>query len=101
MWDPETVPGCYFNQMRYSTGTCSDAKGATVVRTVNIVQRQVPINKILYHGLKLLICLLQLDFKLEFCQSEWLNLTAFLGTADSEVHVVHMSHVIVAYTLES
>ena len=29
---------------------------------------------------------------------KWLNLMAFLGTADSEVHV---SHVIVAYTLES
>ena len=33
--------------------------------------------------------------------SEWLNLTAFLGTADSEVHIVHSSRVIVAYTLES
>ena len=33
--------------------------------------------------------------------SEWLNLTAFLGTADSEVHIVHISHVIIAYTLES
>ena len=30
--------------------------------------------------------------------SEWLNLTAFLGTADSEVHIVHISHVIIAYT---
>ena len=29
---------------------------------------------------------------------EWLNLTAFLGTADSEVH---MSRVFIAYTLES
>ena len=33
--------------------------------------------------------------------SELLNLTAFLGTADSEVHIVHISHVIIAYTLES
>ena len=33
--------------------------------------------------------------------SEWLNLRAFLGTADSEVHIVHISHVIIAYTLES
>ena len=33
--------------------------------------------------------------------SEWLNLAAFLGTADSEVHIVHISHVITAYTLES
>ena len=33
--------------------------------------------------------------------SEWLNLAAFLGTADSEVHVVHKSRVIIAYTLES
>ena len=33
--------------------------------------------------------------------SEWLNLTAFLGTADSEVHIVHISRVITAYTLES
>ena len=24
--------------------------------------------------------------------SEWVNLTAFLGTADSEVHIVHISH---------
>ena len=30
--------------------------------------------------------------------SEWLDLTAFLGTADSEVH---MSSVIIAYILES
>ena len=34
--------------------------------------------------------------------SEWLNLlTAFLGTADSEVHIVHINRVIVAYRLES
>ena len=33
--------------------------------------------------------------------SEWLNLTAFLGTAYSEVHIVHISRVIIAYTLES
>ena len=33
--------------------------------------------------------------------SEWLDLTAFLGTADSEVHIVHISCVITAYTLES
>ena len=33
--------------------------------------------------------------------SEWLNLAAFLMTADSEVHIVHISHVIIAYTLES
>ena len=33
--------------------------------------------------------------------SEWLNLTLFLRTADSEVHIVHISHVIAAYTLES
>ena len=33
--------------------------------------------------------------------SEWLNLAAFLGTTDSEVHIVHISRVIVAYTLES
>ena len=32
--------------------------------------------------------------------SEWLNLMAFLGTADSEVHIVHISHVITTYTLE-
>ena len=36
--------------------------------------------------------------KSEGGESEWLNLTAFLGTADSEVHI---SHVITAYTLES
>ena len=29
--------------------------------------------------------------------SEWLNSTAFLGTANSEVHIVHISHVIIAY----
>ena len=33
--------------------------------------------------------------------SEWLNLMAFLGTVDSEVHIVHIGHVIKAYTLES
>ena len=33
--------------------------------------------------------------------SEWLNLTGFPGTADSEVHIAHISRVIVAYTLES
>ena len=32
---------------------------------------------------------------------EWLSLTAFLGTADIRVHVVHISRVIIAYTLES
>ena len=30
--------------------------------------------------------------------SEWLNLTAFLGTVGSEVHIVHISRVIIAYT---
>ena len=34
-------------------------------------------------------------------RSEWLHLTAFLGTVDSKVHIVHISHVITAYTLES
>ena len=33
--------------------------------------------------------------------SEWLNLIAFLGTADSEVHIVHMSREITAYILKS
>ena len=33
--------------------------------------------------------------------SAWLNLTAPLGTAGSEVDTVHISHVITAYTLES
>ena len=33
--------------------------------------------------------------------SEWLNLMAFLGTTDIKVHVVHISCVITAYTLES
>ena len=33
--------------------------------------------------------------------SEWLNLTDFLGTADNEVHLFHVSRVITAYTLES
>ena len=37
--------------------------------------------------------------------SEWVselsNWTAFLGTADSEVHIVHISRVITAYRLES
>ena len=33
--------------------------------------------------------------------SEWLNLMAFLGTVDSEDHIVHISCVITAYTLES
>ena len=39
-----------------------------------------------------------------FCNkwvSEWLNLISFRGTADSEVHIVHISRVIIAYTLES
>ena len=29
--------------------------------------------------------------------SEWLNLTAFLGTADSEVHIVYISYDYMAY----
>ena len=33
--------------------------------------------------------------------SEWLNLTAFLWTAGSKVHIVHISCVITTYTLES
>ena len=31
--------------------------------------------------------------------SEWLNLTAFLGTADSEVHIVHISHEQLIWTI--
>ena len=30
--------------------------------------------------------------------SEWLSLMAFLGTVESEVCIVHISHVITAYT---
>ena len=33
--------------------------------------------------------------------SDCLDLTAFLGTTDSEVHIVHISCVIIAYMLES
>ena len=33
--------------------------------------------------------------------SEWFSLTAFLRTADIEVHIVHTSHVFIAYTLKS
>ena len=33
--------------------------------------------------------------------SEWSNSTAFLGTADNEIHTVHICRVIVVYTLES
>ena len=34
--------------------------------------------------------------------SEWvIKFKAFLGTTDSEVHIVHISRVIIAYTLES
>ena len=33
--------------------------------------------------------------------SEWLSLTAFWGTTDIGVHVVHTSRVIIAYTLIS
>ena len=33
--------------------------------------------------------------------SEWLSSTAFLGTADIGVHIVHTSTVIIAFTLES
>ena len=33
--------------------------------------------------------------------SEWLSLTAFMGTADIWVHIVHTSCIIIAYTLES
>ena len=29
--------------------------------------------------------------------SEWLNLTAFLGTADSEFHIVYISYDYMAY----
>ena len=45
------------------------------------------------------------DDTMEYERIEWvsegLNLTASLGTADSEVPIVHISHVTVAYTLES
>ena len=33
--------------------------------------------------------------------SEWFGLTAFLRTVDIEVHIVYISRVIIAYTLES
>ena len=33
--------------------------------------------------------------------SEWFSLTAFLWTADIEVHIVYISRVIIAYALES
>ena len=33
--------------------------------------------------------------------SEWFSLTAFLRTADIEVHIVHTSHIVIAYTLKS
>ena len=33
--------------------------------------------------------------------SEWFSLTAFLRTADIEVHIVHTSRVVIAYTLKS
>ena len=33
--------------------------------------------------------------------SEWLSLTAFMGTVDIRVHLVHTGRVIIAYTLES
>ena len=33
--------------------------------------------------------------------SEWFSLTAFLRTVDIKVHIVYISHVIIAYTLES
>ena len=33
--------------------------------------------------------------------SEWINLTAFLRTADSKVHIVHISCIITAFTSES
>ena len=33
--------------------------------------------------------------------SEWFSLTAFLRTADIEVHIVHTSRLIIAYTLKS
>ena len=32
---------------------------------------------------------------------EWLDLTAFLGTVDSKVHISHISHVTIAYTLQT
>ena len=33
--------------------------------------------------------------------SEWFSLTGFLRTADIEVHIVHTSRVVIAYTLKS
>ena len=33
--------------------------------------------------------------------SEWFSLTTFLRTADIEVHIVHTSRIIIAYTLKS
>ena len=43
-------------------------------------------------------CQIWMEFK---GVSESLNLTVFLGTVDIEVHIVHISCAIVAYTLES
>ena len=33
--------------------------------------------------------------------NQWLNVIPFLDTVDSEVHIVHISHVIIADTMES
>ena len=48
-------------------------------------------------------CIFQADILILWLpgMSQWLNLTAFLGTADSAVHIVHISRVITAYTLDS
>ena len=37
----------------------------------------------------------------EWVSGWWLNSTAFLGTSNSEVYIVHISRAIIAYTLES
>ena len=40
------------------------------------------------------------DEELEWV-SEWFSLTAFLRTADIDVHKVHTSRLVIAYTLKS
>ena len=46
-------------------------------------------------------CTLTNHHTLKEIAREWASLKAFLGTEDIGVHVVHTSHVIIAYTLES
>ena len=58
------------------------------------------LDTILNNSLRVAICNMPVFSLYSEWMSERLHLTAFLGTADNMVHVVHTSRAIIAYTLE-